>query len=210
MFVKLCTIQLQESVTRDHNIPKSSSAACPFTCELSRMEAEPDMTTTSHELAERLGISSAQIRKDLSHFGEFGKADRLPYPLFIERLTEILHLTHEHTVALVGAAWGAPSPATGASSGADSSSPASLITTSTKVGLDAGGLVVQDAAVMATKLRAEGIQVAILAVPADAAQQTTDQLIEAGIWAILSYAPVSLIVPPDVVVTATRRCSCSR
>ncbi len=189
----------------DHNIPEIVIGRLPvYLRELSRMEAEPGkLTTSSHELAERLGISSAQIRKDLSHFGEFGKQGtgyHIGY--LIERLTEILHLTHEWPVALVGA--GFLGHALASYRGFQrrgfvitcvfDSDPA-------KVGAQAGGLVVRDAADLETKLQAEGIQIAILAVPAAAAQETTDRLVAAGVRAILSYAPVSLVVPPGVFVS---------
>ena len=54
---------------------------------------------------------------------------------------------------------------------------------------------------MATRLREAGIRIAILAVPADAAQATANALVAAGVGAILSYAPVSLTVPPGVTVS---------
>ena len=189
----------------DHNIPEIVIGRLPvYLRELSRMEAEPGkLTTSSHELAERLGISSAQIRKDLSHFGEFGKQGtgyHIGY--LIERLTEILHLTHEWPVALVGAGFLGHALASYrgfqrrgfAITCVFDNDPA-------KVGAQAGGLVVQDAVGMEAKLRAQGIRIAILAVPAGAAQETTDRLVAAGVRSILSYAPVSLSVPPGVHVS---------
>ncbi len=71
---------------------------------LTHMAAEERVTTSSQELGQRLGISSAQIRKDLSHFGEFGKQGtgyNIKY--LIEQLRQILHLDREWPVALVGA-----------------------------------------------------------------------------------------------------------
>ena len=189
----------------DHNIPDIVIGRLPiYLRELSRMEAEPDkLTTSSHELAERLSISSAQIRKDLSHFGEFGKQGtgyNIHY--LIDRLTEILHLTHEWPVALVGA--GFLGHALASYRGFQrrgfvitcvfDSNPA-------KIGEAVGELVVQDAAAMEQALRSRGIRIAILAVPADAAQATTDALVAAGVRAILSYAPVSLTVPEGVHVS---------
>ena len=169
--------------------------------ELERMAGENDrITTSSHELAERLGISSAQIRKDLSHFGEFGKQGtgyHINY--LIERLTEILHLTDEWPVALVGAGFLGHALASYhgfqrrgfAISCIFDNDPA-------KVGEIIDGLVVQDTTGMEALIQAEGIQIAILAVPAGVAQETADALVAAGVKAILSYAPVSLTVPPGV------------
>lgn len=189
----------------DHEIPDIVIGRLPlYLRELDRMEQEAGKTTTSsHELAERLGISSAQIRKDLSHFGEFGKQGtgyHIHY--LIERLTEILHLTHEWPVALVGAGFLGHALA----SYRGFQRRGFVITCvfdkdPAKIDETIGELVVQDIDRMGTALRAEGIQIAILAVPADVAQATADALVESGVKAILSYAPVSLTVPPGVYVS---------
>ena len=189
----------------DNSIPNIVIGRLPlYLRELSRLEADSDrFTTSSHELAGRLGISSAQIRKDLSHFGEFGKQGtgyHIHY--LIERLTEILHLTQEWPVALVGAGFLGQALASYrgfqrrgfAVTCVFDDDPA-------KVGRTVGDLVVQDAAGMAAALRREGIRIAILAVPAGAAQATADALVAAGVRAILSYAPVSLSVPEGVHVS---------
>ena len=189
----------------DNNIPDIVIARLPlYLRELGRMEVEPDrITTSSHELAERLGISSAQIRKDLSHFGEFGKQGtgyHIHY--LIERLTEILHLTREWPVALVGAGFLGHALA----SYRGFQRRGFVITCvfdndPTKLGEEIGELVVCSTGDMAAALAQAGIQIAILAVPADVAQETTDQLVAAGVKAILSYAPVSLTVPSGVHVS---------
>ena len=189
----------------DNSIPDIVIGRLPlYLRELSRLEADSDrFTTSSHELAGRLGISSAQIRKDLSHFGEFGKQGtgyHIHY--LIERLTEILHLTQEWPVALVGAGFLGQALASYrgfqrrgfAVTCVFDDDPA-------KVGRTVGELVVQDAADMEAALRGGGIRIAILAVPADAAQATADTLVAAGVRAILSYAPVSLSVPEGVYVS---------
>lgn len=189
----------------DNSIPDIVIGRLPlYLRELTRLEADSDrLTTSSHELAARLGISSAQIRKDLSHFGEFGKQGtgyHIHY--LIERLTEILHLTHEWPVALVGAGFLGHALASYrgfqrrgfAVTCVFDDDPA-------KVGRTVGELVVQDAADMAAALRRGGIRIAILAVPAGAAQATANTLVAAGVRAILSYAPVSLSVPEGVHVS---------
>lgn len=189
----------------DNSIPDIVIGRLPlYLRELSRMEADPDrITTSSHELAERLGISSAQIRKDLSHFGEFGKQGtgyHIHY--LIERLTEILHLTHEWPVALVGAGFLGHALA----SYRGFQRRGFVITCvfdndPEKIGQAVGELTVQDTAGMVESLRQQDIQIAILAVPANVAQATTHTLVEAGVKAILSYAPVSLSVPEGVFVS---------
>jgi len=189
----------------DNSIPDIVIGRLPlYLRELSRLEADSDrITTSSHELAGRLGISSAQIRKDLSHFGEFGKQGtgyHIHY--LIERLTEILHLTHEWPVALVGAGFLGQALASYRGFQRRGFAVACIFDNDpAKVGLTVGELVVQDAAGMGATLRGEGIRIAIVAVPADAAQATADALVAAGVRAILSYAPVSLSVPEGVRVS---------
>lgn len=190
---------------QDQNIPDIVIGRLPlYLRELSRLEVTSDrVTTSSHELAERLGISSAQIRKDLSHFGEFGKQGtgyHISY--LIERLTEILHLTQEWPVALVGAGFLGHALA----SYRGFQRRGFVITCvfdndPAKVGQTAGDHVVQSTDGMAAALQERGIRIAILAVPAAVAQETTDALVAAGVRAILNYAPVSLTVPPEVQIS---------
>ena len=185
----------------DHEIPDIVIGRLPvYLRELDRLEREPGkLTTSSHELAERLGISSAQIRKDLSHFGEFGKQGtgyHIHY--LIDRLSEILRLTHEWPVALIGAGFLGHALASYRGFQRRGFVITCLFDNDpAKVGETVGELTVRDM----SELRAEGIRIAILAVPADAAQATADRLVAAGVRAILSYAPASLSVPPGVHVS---------
>lgn len=189
----------------DHAIPDIVIGRLPvYLRELERMVRDAGKTTTSsHELAERLGMSSAQIRKDFSHFGEFGKQGtgyHIHY--LIDRLTEILNLTHEWPVALVGAGFLGHALASYRGFQRRGFVIACVFDDDpAKIGKTIGELVVQDAAELETALPARGIAVAILAVPADAAQETADRLVAAGVRAILSYAPVSLTVPAGVHVS---------
>jgi len=192
-------------VDQDQTIPDIVIGRLPlYLRELSRMAADPNrVTTSSHELADQLGISSAQIRKDLSHFGEFGKQGTgYHVGYLIERLTEILHLTHEWPVALVGAGFLGQALANYRGfqrrgfviTCVFDNDPA-------KLGRKAGDHVIQSMDEMAETLRQWYIRIAILAVPAAAAQETVDDLVAAGVKAILSYAPVSLSVPQGVRVS---------
>lgn len=189
----------------DHQIPDIVIGRLPlYLRELNRMAQEPDrVTASSHELAERLGISSAQIRKDLSHFGEFGKQGTGYHIQYLsERLTEILHLTQEWPVVLVGA--GYLGHALASYRGFQRRGfhiTAVFDNDPTKIGRTAGDLIVQDSADLETAVREAGIQVAILAVPAAEAQATADTLAAAGVRAILSYAPVTLTAPEGVAIS---------
>jgi redox-sensing transcriptional repressor len=172
--------------------------------ELNRLAREGNrQTTSSHELGKRLGISSAQIRKDLSHFGEFGKQGtgyHIGY--LIERLNDILNLTKEWSVVLLGA--GNIGHALAHYNGFLSRG-FNIVhifdNDPNKVGEQINDLVVEDVANLEARLKQSGIEIAILAVTADAAQSLADRLVASGVKAILSYAPLSLSVPEDVVVS---------
>lgn len=160
-------------------------------------------TTSSQELGRRLGISSAQIRKDLSHFGEFGKQGTGYHVNYlIEQLTRILHLTREWDVALIGA--GYLGHALAHYDGfADRGFRIACIfdIDAGKVGQEMGGLPVHHVDDLEKVIRQHRVEMAILAVPESVAQEITDRLAEAGIKGLLSYVPIQLNAPPGVRVS---------
>lgn len=157
--------------------------------------------TSSQELGRKLGIGSAQIRKDLSHFGEFGKQGTGYEVKYLhEQLSKILHVNRDWSVALIG--FGDLGQAI-AHYGGFASKGFHIETVfdndPDKIGTEiTDGQVVQDITEMSRLISEQKIKVAIVAVPAAAAQAVTDQLIEAGVRAILNYAPISLRVPDFV------------
>jgi redox-sensing transcriptional repressor len=161
---------------------------------------EGQRITSSRELAERLGISSAQIRKDLSHFGEFGKQG-MGYDIAYlhEQIERILQVDRLWDVALVGAGdLGHAIAHYGGFEGQGFRVICMFDTNPQKVGRRLGRFDICDAAGMADKLQEMGIQIAIVAVPASAAQSVVDELVRGGVKAILNYAPITLTVPQGV------------
>jgi redox-sensing transcriptional repressor len=167
---------------------------------LAVMAAAGQEITSSHELGEKLGISSAQIRKDLSHFGEFGKQGtgyRISH--LQDQLRRILKVDREWPVALIGL--GDIGHAIARYGGfKDRGFVIKLVFDSdpTKIGQPIGNLVVQDVATLTDVVREQGVQVAMLAVTAKAAQDVADLCVKSGIRAILNYAPINLSVPSTV------------
>jgi redox-sensing transcriptional repressor len=167
---------------------------------LSVMGASGQEITSSHELGEKLGISSAQIRKDLSHFGEFGKQGtgyRISH--LQDQLRRILKVDREWPVALIGL--GDIGHAIARYGGfKDRGFVINLVFDNdpAKIGQPLGDLVVQDVATLADVVRERGVQVAMLAVTAQAAQAVADLCVQGGIRAILNYAPIHLSVPDSV------------
>jgi len=167
---------------------------------LEEIEAKGVMTTSSDDLARLGGTTSAQVRKDLSFFGSFGKRG-LGYsvPELSSRLREILGLERQWRVCIVGAGKIGAALARYAGfaergflvTGVYDSDPA-------KIGNRTAGVAVQDTAHLGRDVRQGRYDIAVLAVPAENAQPIVDQLVDAGIKAILSFAPTQLSVPPDV------------
>lgn len=156
--------------------------------------------TSSQDLAERLGVSAAQIRKDLSHFGEFGKQG-MGYNVahLQEQIRRILQVDRIWDVALVGAGdLGHAIAHYRGFEGRGFRVACVFDNNPHKVGRRLGRFAICDAANMAEKLQEMGIKIAIVAVPASAAQAVVNELVQGGIKAILNYAPITLAVPQDV------------
>ena len=169
---------------------------------LEQSTAQGLATISSAELARRGGTTSAQVRKDLSFFGSFGKRG-LGYsvPELAGRIRDILGLKHSRRVVLVGAGkmGGALLHYRGfRQHGFDFA--AIYDTDPKKIGSRWNGLVVRDIRLLETDLTKEPTDIAIVVTPAEAAQEVADRLVRAGVKAILNFAPVQLAVPADVTV----------
>lgn len=167
---------------------------------LDRMIQEEKGYTSSHELGERLGISSAQIRKDLSHFGEFGKQGTGYNVQFLyEQIRHILKVDREWLMALVGVGDLGHAIADYRGFKARGFRIAALFDADpVKVGERIGDLTILPMEQLAAEIRHLGIRIAMIAVPAAEAQAVADRLIEAGVTALLNYAPITLAVPAGV------------
>lgn len=169
---------------------------------LTHMQREGIKVTNSKDLGDHLGISSAQIRKDLSHFGEFGKQGTgYHVDYLVDQLRRILKVDREWDVALVGA--GAIGHALAHYGGfADRGFRICQVFDNDpqKVGTVINGLEVYSTSRIPELLPERGITLAMLAVPAQAAQAVTEALIKAGVRGILNYAPINLSVPENVYV----------
>jgi redox-sensing transcriptional repressor len=157
---------------------------------------------SSYQLGERLHVTPAQIRKDLSYFGRFGKQGRgYNIQLLIADLDQILGLDHEWATILVGvgrlgrAIIGYPGfTPEGFNLVAAFDSDSSI------VGQEISGILVRHTSDVEDFIKENRIHIAILAVPAEVAQIVADKLIENKIHSFVSYAPVPLEVPRGVYV----------
>jgi redox-sensing transcriptional repressor len=160
-------------------------------------------TVSSKQLGESLGLTDAQVRKDLAYCGQFGhpgigyRVDEL-----IGQVRRILGTDKTWNVMLIGA--GNLGRALSAYRGFDAKGfrlVAVFDTDPTKVGHKQGEFVVKPMSEVAATVRDGNVRLAILAVPADAAQDVADLLVDTGIRGLLNFAPVSINLPRDVALT---------
>lgn len=169
---------------------------------LSFLLAEGRQITSSQELGDRLGISSAQIRKDLSHFGEFGKQGTgYDISFLYDQLRQILKVDRMWEVALVGAGnLGEAIADYGGFAGKGFVITSIFDNDQSKVGKPVGidNIVVQDVSALSDVLRQRDIKVGIIATPAQDAQSVARTMADAGVKAILNYAPITITVPSSI------------
>src|SRR3954466_14327093 len=161
-------------------------------------------TISSKQLGESLGLTDAQVRKDLAYFGQFGhpgigyRVDEL-----IAKVKQILGTDKTWNVLIVGA--GNLGRALMAYRGFDAKGfrlAAVFDNSPSLAGKKLGAFTVQPLSELTETIRKQNIRLGILAVPADHAQDVADQLVAAGVKGLLNFAPVSLNVPPDVALNA--------
>jgi redox-sensing transcriptional repressor len=167
---------------------------------LQLMSLEGRRVTSSQELGERLGISAAQIRKDLSQFGEFGKQGtgyNIDY--LTDQLREILHVDKVWDVAVVGI--GDVGHALARYQGFSNRGFRIVLLFDNdpqKIGMKVGEFTVHNISDLVPMIHQAGVYIAMLSVPVDNAQQVTNLLVEAGVRSILNYAPINITVPSKV------------
>jgi redox-sensing transcriptional repressor len=157
-------------------------------------------SVSSQELGERINVTAAQIRKDLSYFGEFGKQG-IGYDVekLLNHIERILGLTHKWPVVLVGVGYLGQAIARYEGFHTQGLEIVGLFDSDpAKVGQKVGELAIQDFSHIHQVVQAANARLAIVAVPATVAQGVADMLVDAGVRAILNYAPIILQVPDDV------------
>ncbi len=166
------------------------------------MAKEGLRTVSSAGMERRCGVAAVQIRKDLSYFGEFGRAG-VGYEVqhLLARLTEIMHLDRQHRVVIVGA--GNLGSALAGYSGFVLS-PFRVVgifdSSLAKIGRRLWNLEILDVNQMPEANQELQATIGMLAVPADTAQEAADLLVRSGVRAILNFAPRTIEVPPGVAV----------
>lgn len=167
---------------------------------LNRMCLEDKVVASSKELGAWVGISPAQIRKDISQFGEFGKQGTGYNIKFLsEKLKEILHVDRVWEVAIVG--MGDIGRGLARYNGfLERGFQVSLAFDNNPdvIGKKISNVIVQDVSEMISAINEAEIKMAMLAVPADNAQEVADELAKTSVKAILNYATICINMPEDV------------
>ncbi|CAN5870118.1 redox-sensing transcriptional repressor Rex [soil metagenome] len=159
-------------------------------------------TVSSDELARRGGTTSAQVRKDLSFFGSFGKRGfGYSVPELATAIRDILGLGRQWKVVIVGAGKiGAALAQYRGFRQRGFSIMAAYDTNPDKIGRTLEGIEIRDMARFEADVASEHPEIAVLATPTDAAQSVLDRVNRAGIKAVLNFAPVQLHAPTHVTV----------
>lgn len=172
---------------------------------LIQMRQDGCYTVSSARLGELTDINPAQIRRDLTHFGSFGKRG-VGYEIvtLVDRIQRILGSDHTHRIIIVGA--GNLGSAVAAYSGLRSRGfvvVAVFDKDPAKIGNRIGDLIVADVAEMERVVRDQHIRIGVVAVPAQAAQEVADSMCAAGIKVILNYSTQMVRVPEGVTLHNT-------
>src|SRR3954467_9601302 len=160
------------------------------------------LTISSEELAKRGGTTSAQVRKDLSFFGSFGKRG-LGYsvPELAGRLREILGLGKDWRVVIIGAGKiGAALVQYRGFRQRGFNILAAYDNNAEKIGRKLEGIPVRDIDQLEKDIAREKPDIVVLTVPGEEAQSVLDRIVRAGVKAVLNFAPTQLQSPPDVTV----------
>ncbi len=155
---------------------------------------------SSLKIAEMTGINSAQIRKDLAYFGEFGKRG-LGYPLIelSREIKKILGLDKKWPVIIAGA--GNLGKALVKYKGFQKRGfiiKGIFDNNTSKIGKRLGHIFIYDIKEIEKFIQAENVNIGIVVVPADSAQEVADKMVAGGIKAILNFAPIHIILPPEI------------
>lgn len=183
------------------NVPDIVVARLPlYLRALAAMQTNGKEFTSSQEMARWLGMSSAQIRKDLSHFGEFGKQGT-GYSVtgLQDKLRQILNVEREWPIIIVGAGNIGSAVANYSGFAHRGFRVCGVFDVDPgKIGAEVGSMRVRDLIELPEFVTQANVRLAMIAVPAAAAQAVADMVIAAGITAVLNYAPTNLSVPDHV------------
>lgn len=167
---------------------------------LNDLAAQGAKTVSSDGLAKKFHLNSAQIRKDLAYFGEFGVRGVGYYIEDLRKhLTKILGLDKQHLVGIIGAGRLGTALADYYGFARSNFTVAALFDADTeKIGQNVGEVEIFDVKTFAETVEKYKIDVAVIAVPAEFAADVLEQIVSSGIKAVMNFAPIPLRAKGDV------------
>lgn len=203
MSPKRSTVSKKNPGFKRKSIPEPTIARLPqYLRSFSEFSQKDQLVISSKELAAVSSINPAQVRKDLAYFGQFGQRG-VGYDVktLDSKMREILGLHKGWKLALVGAGHlGTALLQYGGFSKAGFRVEAAFDVDPSKVGWELEGVRIWATPAIRQVVREKKIEIGIIAVPASQAQRVADELVDAGIRAILNFAPCVLSVPKSVLV----------
>ena len=186
---------------KERKIPKETIDRLPLYLRcLEKLIEDGEKNISSENFSNRLNLNSAQVRKDLSYFGDFGtRGVGYKTKKLASKIREILNLNTKWKIALVGA--GNIGSALLTYSGfneRDFQVEMAFDNDSDLIGEEINDVEIEDVTRLPEKIEEEEIKLGIIAVPAPAAQEIADQMVEGGVTGILNFAPTLLNLPEDV------------
>lgn len=198
--------RLEENELREATLPSGIIERIPhyLRC-LTKYKKRNKKTISSEEISAEVGVNAAEIRRDLSYFGTFGKRGvGYNVDLLINALSKILDAGHEHKIAVLGAGK-LGSAIVGFKGLKEHGFRISALFDVKKelIGTEINGLTILDFNDLDKVVKEDHIEVGIIAVPNEMAQTAADALIKAGIEVILNYTPALITVPRNVFLHTT-------
>jgi redox-sensing transcriptional repressor len=172
-----------------------------YSRQLHYLKNEGVETVSSEQIANSIGVSSAQVRKDFAYFGEFGtrgvgyKVDEL-----LGQLIKILGLDRQWNIVIIGAGKMGSALTLYEGFRENFAIKAVLDVDKKKLGEKLADLLIESVDLLETKIKEHDINIGIITVPETAAQDVTDRLVNSGVTAILNFSPRVLRVPPDIIL----------
>jgi len=189
---------------KNNNVPEIVVARLPvYVKALNLLLREGRSVVSSEELGKRLNMTSSQIRRDLSHFGGFGRKGK-GYDIItlMESLRDILNLNQIWQVLVVGVGHvGKGLLNYDGFSRQGFEIVAAFDSSDEVIGSEIGGITIADIDELEDYICASLVHIAAITVPAETAQKVCDRLVNCGVKAILNYAPILLEVPDEIQVS---------
>ena len=188
---------------RDRSIPEATVGRLPrYLQALGGMAAEGTVMASSEELALAAGVTSAKVRKDLSHLGSYGtRGVGYDVAYLIHQIRRELGLTQHWAIVIVGIGNLGHALANYGGFAERGFRIAALVDVDdARVGEQVGELRIEHVDSLSQLVEELDVAIGVIATPAAAAQEVADRLTEAGVRSILNFAPAMIAVPPGVSV----------